>query len=156
MPPAGEPLPAVPASQMTPPCVFCEIVVGRVGASIVYAGDATVVFADRRQPTEAHLLVVPKQHRETIYDLHPTEASQLMQTVVLTARAVRAVVQPAGLSVWQSNGRAAGQEVPHVHVHVLARRPDDGLLRVYPARPPYPDRLALDQLAQRIKAVLTG
>jgi histidine triad (HIT) family protein len=133
-------------------CVFCEIIASRVGASVAHEDDATLVFADLRQPSAGHLLVVPKRHVEQVYDLDPETAARLMQMVVLTARAMRQALQPEGLSIWQSNGGAAGQEVPHVHVHLLARSAGDGLLRVYPERPPYPDRNALDQLAAAIKA----
>lgn len=137
---------------MSQDCAFCGIVAGRLPASTVYEDEATVVFADLRQPTAGHLLVVPKEHVETIYDLDPAVAARLMRVVVATARAMRHSLRPAGLSVWQSNGPAAGQEVPHVHVHLLARGPGDGLLRVYPAAPPRPARAALDELAARVQA----
>ena len=133
-------------------CAFCGIVAGSVEASIVYEDDATLAFMDLRQPNGGHVLVIPKQHVETIYDLLPDVGARLMQTVVRTARAIRRSVQPDGLSIWQSNGEAAGQEVPHLHVHVFARQPRDGFLRVYPERPARPDRAVLDQLAAQIRA----
>lgn len=137
---------------MAQACVFCDIMAGRETASIVYEDEATVVLVDLRQPSAGHLLVIPRPHVETIYDLPPETAASLMRVVVLTARAMRETLRPAGLSMWQSNGLAAGQEVPHVHIHLLTRAPDDGLLRIYPAKPPRPERAALDQLALRIKA----
>jgi histidine triad (HIT) family protein len=133
-------------------CVFCTIISGQVESSQVYEDDATLVFTDLRQLTSGHLLVVPKRHVEMIYDLVPDDAARLMQTVVLTARAMRRTLRPEGLTVWQSNGEAAHQEVPHVHIHLLVRQPDDGLLRVYPTSPSYPDRAALDRLAATVKA----
>jgi histidine triad (HIT) family protein len=133
-------------------CVFCSIIKGQVASSQVYEDDATVVFTDLRQPTTGHLLVVPKRHVEMIYDLAPDEAARLMQTVVLTARAMRRTLRPDGLNIWQSNGPAAYQEVPHVHIHLLVRQPDDDLLQVYPTSPSYPDRAALDRLAATVKA----
>jgi histidine triad (HIT) family protein len=66
------------------------------------------------------------------------------------ARAVRDAVQPQGMNIWQSNGEAAGQEVFHLHVHVLPRAAGDGMLRVYPRRPDYPPRAQLDELAAEI------
>ncbi len=137
---------------MTQACAFCAIVARREAVSVVYEDAETIVFADLRQPGAGHLLVVPKPHVETIYDLPLGTAAYLMQVVVLTARAMRDVLQPAGLSIWQSNGLAAGQEAPHVHVHLLTREPDDGLLQVYPAKPARPERAVLDQLAMTIKA----
>jgi histidine triad (HIT) family protein len=98
------------------------------------------------------VLVVPKRHVEQIFDLEPEEAARLMQTVVLTARAIRINLQPDGLSVYQSNGPAAGQEVPHVHFHLLTRSMGDRLLTVYSERPAKLARATLDQLAAMIRA----
>lgn len=137
---------------MTYTCVFCDIVAGRMSASIVHQDQSTIVLVDLRQPTAGHLLVIPKLHVEMIYDLPSDTAASLMRMVVLTAQAMREALQPAGLSMWQSNGLAAGQEVPHVHIHLLTRASDDGLLRIYPAKPPRPERKVLDQLALLIKA----
>jgi histidine triad (HIT) family protein len=133
-------------------CIFCRIIAGAAPASIVYADDATLAFLDLRQPSAAHVLVVPKRHVELIFDLEPDEAARLMQAVVLTARAIRASLRPDGLSVYQSNGSAAGQEVPHVHFHLLTRSLGDRLLTVYEERPAKPARATLDQLAATIRA----
>lgn len=133
-------------------CVFCDIVVGKTPASVVYEDASTISFMDLRQLAEGHVLVVPKQHVETLDVLPLDLAARLMQGAVLTARALRHSLHPAGLSLWQSNGAVAGQEVPHVHLHLLARQPHDGLLRVYPAKPPYPDRDTLDRLAAAVRA----
>ena len=133
-------------------CVFCDIVAGRVPASIVWADDAVVAFMDLRQPTQAHVLVIPRMHVETIDELPLDLAGRLMQSTVLIARAMRETLHPAGLSLSQSNGEAAGQEVPHVHLHLLTRDLGDGLLRVYPGAPNLPDRATLDALAARIAA----
>jgi histidine triad (HIT) family protein len=133
-------------------CIFCDIVAGRAPASIVWADDAAIAFMDLRQPTEAHVLVIPRMHVETIDALPLDLAGRLMQGAVLVARAMRETLHPAGLSLSQSNGEAAGQEVPHVHLHLLTREPGDDLLRVYPRKPNRPDRPALDALAQRIAA----
>jgi histidine triad (HIT) family protein len=133
-------------------CVFCAVIAGRREASRVYEEDASLVFADLWQPTAAHLLVVPKQHVETIYDLAPDLAAQLMQTVVRTAQALRRAVRPPGLMIWQANGAAAQQEVPHLHVHLLVRQPGDGLFQVDPAQRSHPDRAALDRLAATVRA----
>ncbi len=133
-------------------CVFCDIVAGRAPASIVWADDAVVAFMDLHQPTEAHVLVVPRMHVETIDALPLDLAGRLMRGVVLTARAMRQVLQPGGLSLSQANGEAAGQEVPHVHLHLLTRDPGDGLLHAYSGKPNLPNRAALDALAVRIAA----
>ena len=133
-------------------CVCCSIVRGEEEPEVVHDEEGVLAFHSKGGKAPVHVLVIPKQHVETIYDLLPDAGARLMQTVVWTARAVRRSVQPDGLSIWQSNGEAAGQEVPHLHVHVFARQPRDGFLRVYPERPARPDRAVLDQLAEQIRA----
>jgi histidine triad (HIT) family protein len=67
---------------------------------------------------------------------------------------VREAFSPQGLSLWQSNGPAAHQEVPHFHMHVLPRFDGDGLLRVYAKRPATPPLSELERQAEMIRAKL--
>ncbi len=113
-------------------CVFCRIIQGELDSATIYEDDSTLAFLDLRQSNEGHVLVVPKRHFEQIYDLDEESASALAISVCKVARAVRRVYAPEGLSIWQSNGPAAFQEVPHVHWHVFPRYTDDGHLVVYP------------------------
>jgi histidine triad (HIT) family protein len=137
-------------------CPFCDIAAGRLRASVVAQTDRVLAFLDLRQATEGHVLVIPRQHVETIFEIDPGLAGEVMQVGVRVAQALRAALQPAGLNLWQSNGAAGGQEVPHFHLHVQPRRVGDGLLRVYPGRPPAPSSPeALDDLAARIRTFLS-
>lgn len=136
-------------------CAFCLIRDGHRAAEFVYRDDATFAIMDGRQPgwpDVAHVIVMPNDHVEVIDDLAAEQAAQVMQTVVRVARAIRRAFQPAGLSLWQSNDRAGGQEVPHVHVHILTRKNDDGLLRIYPEPPPRPSLEAVAPAASAIRA----
>jgi histidine triad (HIT) family protein len=135
-------------------CIFCDIVSGARQASVVYEDDATLAFMDLRQPLPGHVLVIPRQHVELIYELDDESAARLFQTVVRVARAVRASLRPTGMNVSQSNGPAAGQEVPHLHMHLWPREMGDGLLRFYTERPGNSGRDSLDDLAARIRAGL--
>lgn len=135
-------------------CVFCRIVAGENQAAVVRSGGNTLTIPDRRQPgfpDGAHLLVIPRVHVELVDELTPDLAAAVMQAVVTAARMLRRTFRPDGMSVWQSNGRAAGQEVPHVHMHVLTRNAGDALLRVYPTRPTTPTPSELTALAERIR-----
>ena len=140
---------------ITAPCVFCAVIAGTLPASVVYEDDATLAFMDLRQPGAGHVLVVPKQHVAAVFDLSADVAARLMQTTVLVARALKNTLRPAGVNLWQSNGEAAGQEVFHVHMHVLGREHGDELFRIYPQSPPAPESAALDALAAQIRQVLT-
>jgi len=126
---------------------------------VVYQDSDTVAFIDLRQPgwpRGGHLLVVPKSHVEFLFDLPDELAAHLMQTAVRVANAVRMVTEPGGISVWSSNGAAADQEVPHVHMHVVARHYGDRLLKVYGESPERPGRAELDGLAARVQAALAA
>ena len=115
----------------------------------------SIAFVDLRQPhgveRGAHLLVVPRRHVETLDRLADDDADDLIRLATRLARRLRALFGDAGLSLWQSNGVAALQEVPHVHLHLLTRRIDDGLLRIYPDHPENTPREALEALAARLR-----
>ena len=113
-------------------CVFCRIIQGELDSATIYEDDSTLAFLNLRQSNEGHVLVVPRNHIEQIYDLDEDTACALASTVCKVAGAVRRVYAPEGLSIWQSNGPAAFQEVPHVHWHVFPRYIDDEHLVVYP------------------------
>lgn len=133
-------------------CIFCAILEGRAAASRVAEDADVVAFLDLRQAVPGHVLVVPRTHVETIYELAPDTAAALMRMAVRIARALRAEFDPPGLNLWQSNGHAGGQEAPHVHLHVQPRQHRDGLFRMYPQGLPVPAaRATLDALAARLR-----
>lgn len=102
-----------------------------------------------------HVLIVPLRHIPDLYALDEATAGHLMAIAVRVAKALAADQRPAGLNLWQSNGEAGGQEVPHVHLHVQPRRVGDGILHLYRHGLPAPsDRPSLDALAERIAARL--
>jgi len=133
----------------------CAILAGGLPASIVCEDADAVAFMDLRQHVPGHVLVVPRRHVETIFDLDGDTAAALMRMAVRVAQAAGRAFAPAGLNLWQSNGHAGGQEVPHVHLHVQPRQVGDGLLRVYPGRVPAPEaRERLETLARQLRGAL--
>lgn len=142
-------------------CVFCAIVAGRGAAHVVASSPLSLAFCDLRQPhptgAGAHLLVVPRRHVETIDRLAADDAADLMRLGVQVAAALRSEFGDEGLSLWQSNGPGAFQEVPHVHLHLLTRRIDDRLLRIYPDAVPEPAPWTqLDAIARRLRTRLNA
>jgi histidine triad (HIT) family protein len=108
-------------------CIFCRIALHRAEASIVFENEHTIAFMDARAFRPGHTLVVPTRHVPDIVALDdPAVAQSLMLGVASVARAIRVAFTPDGLSVWQSTGRAAGQEVFHLHLHVVPRYEGDG------------------------------
>lgn len=133
-------------------CPFCAIAAGQLEASIVAENDSAIAFMDLRQAQPGHVLVIPRAHVETVLDIDPALAAQVMALAVHVAHAVDAVFQPDGMNLWQSNGEAGGQEVPHFHLHVHPRNLGDGLLGLYPHGVPSPAaRDALDMMAARLR-----
>ncbi|NYZ63376.1 HIT family protein [Luteimonas deserti] len=149
-------MPSPPAESIADGCAFCAILAGTLPASLVHEDAQVIAFMDLRQAVPGHVLVVPRWHVETVFDLDEDTAAQLMRVAVRIARAADAVFAPDGLNLWQSNREAGGQEVPHVHLHVQPRRSGDGLLRVYPGpQPPaLTGRDALDGWAGRLRDAL--
>jgi histidine triad (HIT) family protein len=132
-------------------CLFCQIAAGVAPASIVYSDDAVLAFMDLRQPSPGHVLVIPKVHRATIFDVEPELAGSLFTVAAKIAHVVQSVYQPDGLNVWQSNGEAAGQEIFHFHFHIFTRTLGDHMFHVYNDPPPPSPRAELDQMAARLR-----
>ncbi|MDQ6644510.1 MAG: HIT domain-containing protein [Chloroflexota bacterium] len=106
-------------------CVFCEIVAGRLPASFVWKGEDVLAFMSLEQPNPYKVLVIPRVHIETLYDLSSDQAARIFQTTVRVARAIRDVSGCEGLNVVQSNGRVGQQDVFHFHLHLVPRFHDD-------------------------------
>jgi histidine triad (HIT) family protein len=137
-------------------CVFCAILAGRLPASVVWEDAQAVAFMDLRQTVPGHVLVIPRQHAETLYELDEDSAAHVMRVAHRIARALHGVYQPDGLNLWQSNGEAGGQEVPHFHLHLHPRRHGDGVLRHYRDGLPVPAaRADLDLMAADVRRALT-
>ena len=122
-------------------CVFCRIVAGEIPAAIVYQDALSIAFMDAGQVNPGHVLVAAKTHAENLYELDDAQASALLRCAVHVARAIRAAFQPAGLSVYQANGKAAGQTVFHYHVHLVPRHEGDGMALSWPVKNPPRDEL---------------
>jgi histidine triad (HIT) family protein len=113
-------------SSIDPKCLFCRIVSGSVPAEIVYEDPAVIAFLDVHPAARGHVLVVPRTHAETLVDLDDGEIGGLFRAVKSVQVRVRAALRPLAFNVGWNHGRAAGQHVPHLHVHVLPRYADGG------------------------------
>jgi len=136
-------------------CVFCEIIAGRAPASIVHRDETCIAFMDIKPVNAGHLLVVPIAHATYLADLDPNTGGVLFAVAQRLAAAVRTSgVKVEGINLLLADGEAAGQEVFHVHLHVLPRFTGDGFGHRFP--PHYghsPSREQLDAHAAAIKRV---
>lgn len=108
-------------------CIFCKIVAGDIPSTKLFEDDAVLAFMDIMPLNRGHLLVIPKEHFETVFDITPELYGRLYAEVCRFARAVKASIEPPGLNVMQLNGRAGNQVVKHLHIHVVPRWEGDGL-----------------------------
>lgn len=133
-------------------CVFCRIAAGRAPSHRVFEDEETVAFMDINPATDGHCLVIPKQHAPDVWTLPEDAGVAVWRSVRRMAQALREAIDPDGLNVLQSNGRAALQTVFHYHVHLIPRYVDDGI-HVPLMRAPG-DRTRLEEYAERLRAAL--
>src|SRR5438552_16973316 len=111
-------------------CIFCRIVASVIPAEVVAREPEVTAFLDVQPLADGHVLVVPRAHAACVEDLKPAEADALFRAVVRLAGPVRAALGAAGTNLGPNNGGATGQTIPHGHVHIVPRRPNDGAGRV--------------------------
>jgi histidine triad (HIT) family protein len=110
-----------------PNCVFCKVVAGEIPAATVYRDDNILAFLDIGPLSEGHVLVIPLEHHEKLSEMPPELASALAAHLPSLGKAARDVTGAEGFNVLVNEGKVAGQEVKHVHFHIVPRRPGDGL-----------------------------
>ena len=107
-------------------CIFCKIVAGEIPSARVYEDETKLAFMDIGPVQPGHALLIPKKHYERFTDLPDDVAADLARVLPRLARAVVRAADADGFNIFQTNGACSGQVVPHVHVHVIPRRDDDG------------------------------
>ena len=108
-------------------CIFCKIVAGKIPSTKIYEDETVLAFMDIMPLNKGHLLVIPKEHLETVVEADPHLYGHLASVICKIAKAVHAAVEPDGMNVLQLNGKAANQVIPHLHMHIVPRWEGDGL-----------------------------
>jgi histidine triad (HIT) family protein len=134
-------------------CIFCRIVAGEIPAEIVAKDDGAVAFLDIAPLADGHTVIVPRRHVATIEAMSPDDARSLFATVTRLAGPVRQAVGGAGNTIGINDGAATGQTIPHVHVHIVPRRADDGAGSVHTIFPGGPRRDVADVGKEIRKAI---
>lgn len=128
--------------------IFTKLLTGDLPCAKVYEDDLTFAFMDAGQVNPGHVIVATKETAETLLDVDEDTAAALFRTAHKVARAVEAAFQPAGITILQANRPAGWQTVPHLHLHVLPRHPDDGVGLTWPRKEPTQEEL--EALAAKI------
>lgn len=136
---------------MNESCIFCGLIAGQAACAKVYEDDTVLAFMDIFPASVGHVLVVPKAHHETIFEMPGQALRDVAGIAGRISRAIRQVLAPDGLNVTQANGSAAGQSVPHYHVHLVPRTTG---VRTRMHGSNRADDVELAALAERIAAAL--
>jgi len=102
--------------------IFAKILNDEIPCIKVYEDSQTLAFMDIMPQAKGHTLVIPKEPAVTLHDLSDDGAANLIKKVKLVAQAVKTGLNADGISLFQLNGEAAGQTVPHIHFHILPGR----------------------------------
>ena len=136
------------------PTIFEQIVAGDIPARIVYETETVAAFLDANPLAPGHTLVVPKEPHERLSDIPDDEAAAVWAAVQELVPQVEAAVDADATTVGVNDGEAAGQEVPHAHVHIVPRFEGDGGGPIHAAAGDRPD-LSEDEL-DGIAAEISG
>ena len=107
-------------------CIFCKMVAKEIPATVVYEDDDVLAFMDIGPIIKGHALVISKKHYDPVTETPDEILAKLHGVAKRIAAAQLNGLGADGVNIMQNNGRAAGQEVPHIHVHVIPRFSGDG------------------------------
>lgn len=136
-------------------CTFCELIRGSAEVSICHEDADAIAFMDIQPVNNGHVLVVPRQHHESLLDVPEELGAHLFKVTMRLANAIRQVTGCEDMNIVVNSGAAAGQDEPHYHVHIIPRRHGDGFDIPLPFNgSEMPDRTVLDAYAVRIISAL--
>ena len=107
-------------------CVFCKIANKEIKVNVIKETKNFLAFPDKNPITLGHTLIIPKKHYMNIFDLPAKLGNELLQ-LIKDISEMRFKEGSLGINLLMRNGKAAGQEVEHAHVHIVPRRKEDGL-----------------------------
>lgn len=100
-------------------CIFCKIIAKSIPAELLYEDDQVVVFKDIQPKARVHLLMVPKQHIESLAQLSETEATLMSHMMLLLPKVAKSQGLERGFRTVINTGPGGGQEIDHIHFHLL-------------------------------------
>lgn len=116
-------------------CIFCKIVRGEIPSEKIYEDTHTIAILDINPVTPGHTLLLTKQHYPTLLETPPEIMSHLIQSSYLVIKAVISGMKAEGYNLLLNNNKCAGQLIPHMHLHIIPRRSEDGRLFKWNPKP---------------------
>lgn len=136
-------------------CTFCDLIRGAAEVSVCHEDSDAIAFMDIQPVNNGHVLVVPREHYESLLDVPEEIGLHLFRITMRLANAVRHVTGCEDMNIVVNSGAAAGQDEPHYHVHIIPRREGDGFDIPLPFNgSSMPDRTVLDAYAAQIISAL--
>lgn len=133
-------------------CLFCNIANGTIPSFKLYEDDRVFVFMDIHPIQKGHVLVIPKEHSALLTDLPAETVSQMFVVGQKMNRHLRDRLAPEAVSMFLSDGKAAGQEIPHAHLHLVPRWANDGFGFKFPEHYDAPPNMdAVKEIYERLK-----
>ena len=108
-------------------CIFCKIASSELSGLRIYEDEHTLAFMDIAMDVDGHMLVIPKKHYVNVLDCDHDTLTHVMHTVKVVCNHLTDNCGYDGIDLMCANGEAAGQSMPHLHVHIIPRRTNDGL-----------------------------
>ncbi|MFZ0183887.1 MAG: HIT family protein [Nitrosotalea sp.] len=105
-------------------CIFCKIVSGDISTKKLYETPNSLAFLDAFPLARGHTLVIPKNHYAKVQDMSESDSKDLFETVKTLAGKLESIYPSSLIAI--HNGKESGQEIPHVHVHIVPRNSSDG------------------------------
>jgi diadenosine tetraphosphate (Ap4A) HIT family hydrolase len=133
-------------------CIFCQIVAKQAPSSILYEDATVMAFLDIRPLNMGHTLVIPKEHYVDIFDTPDKVLAAVHVVSKQLAVAVKKATNADGISIIQQSGKAAGQDIFHIHVHVVPRFEGQKLPSFHELK--LVDRAELEAMAVKIRTYL--
>lgn len=133
-------------------CIFCKIVKGEIPAKIIDETEKSLAFLDAFPLTRGHSLVIPKNHYEKMQQIPPEENAELFETVRRVLSKVDTLTNATLVAL--HNGKESGQEIPHVHIHLIPRSKEDyaGPVHSMFKNRPKPTDEEFSELLQKLKS----
>jgi histidine triad (HIT) family protein len=107
-------------------CIFCKIVLKKIPTNIIIENDKAMAFLDAYPLSKGHTLVIPKAHYSKIQELDENSSQSLFNLLWKITNPIEKAMGVNSSTIAIHNGREAGQEIPHVHIHVIPRESGDG------------------------------
>ena len=131
-------------------CLFCRIAAQKIPAHVIYEDKHAIAFLDITPRSAGHTMVIPKRHAANLIELPVVEVGPLFEAVQKVDGMIVKSLEPDGMTIGMNQGAASGQEIPHLHVHLIPRHKGDGGTSVQGVVH-RPSRESVEEIAKKLR-----